>query len=203
MKKSLYNESRWLMMHIQEVSQQLNLSKKAIMIYAQKGLIHPKKDAHGYRVYQQKDIERLMQIKCLRQLDFSISQIKDILINNQYDIFDLKKEEYEKQIFDIETSLQYIDDVKKSLTQKQTLDNLSHQLEQTKQLKKINSSTQTILPFEKIIICLSIFIYALFLFDNDSFLSILASLAMLLILVIHFSSTFRLFLYEIYQKIKK
>ena len=43
-----------------------------------------------------------------------------------------------KQIFDIETSLQYIDDVKKSLTQKQTLDNLSHQLEQTKQLKKIN-----------------------------------------------------------------
>ena len=203
MKKSLYNESRWLMMHIQEVSQQLNLYKKAIMIYAQKGLIHPQKDAHGYRVYQQKDIERLMQIKCLRQLDFSISQIKDILINNQYDIFDLKKEEYEKQIFDIETSLQYIDDAKKSLTQKQTLDNLSHQLEQTKQLKKINSSTQTILPFEKIIICLSIFIYALFLFDNDSFLSILASLAMLLILVIHFSSTFRLFLYEIYQKIKK
>jgi len=191
------------MMHIQEVSQQLNLSKKAIMIYEQKRLIHPQKDAHGYRVYQQKDIERLMQIKCLRQLDFSISQIKDILINNQYDIFNLKKEEYEKQIFDIETSLQYIDDVKKSLTQKQTLDNLSHQLEQTKQLKKINSSTQTILPFEKIIICLSIFIYALFLFDNDSFLSILASLAMLLILVIHFSSTFRLFLYEIYQKIKK
>lgn len=191
------------MMHIQEVSQQLNLSKKAIMIYEQKGLIHPQKDVHGYRVYQHKDIERLMQIKCLRQLDFSISQIKDILINNQYDIFDLKKEEYEKQIFDIETSLQYIDDVKKSLTQKQTLDNLSHQLEQTKQLKKINSSTQTILPFEKIIICLSIFIYALFLFDNDSFLSILASLAMLLILVIHFSSTFRLFLYEIYQKIKK
>ncbi|WP_158095586.1 MerR family transcriptional regulator [Massilimicrobiota sp. An142] len=190
-------------MHIQEVSQQLNLSKKTIMIYEQKRLIHPQKDAHGYRVYQQKDIERLMQIKCLRQLDFSISQIKDILINNQYDIFDLKKEEYEKQIFDIETSLQYIDDVKKSLTQKQTLDNLSHQLEQTKQLKKINSSTQTILPFEKIIICLSIFIYALFLFDNDSFLSILASLAMLLILVIHFSSTFRLFLYEIYQKIKK
>lgn len=191
------------MMHIQEVSQQLNLSKKAIMIYEQKRLIHPQKDAHGYRVYQQKDIERLMQIKCLRQLDFSISQIKDILINNQYDIFDLKKEEYEKQIFDIETSLQYIDDVKKSLTQKQTLDNLSHQLEQTKQLKKINFSTQTILLFEKIIICLSVFIYALFLFDNDSFLSILASLAMLLILVIHFSSTFRLFLYEIYQKIKK
>ena len=140
MKKSLYNESRWLMMHIQEVSQQLNLSKKAIMIYEQKGLIHPQKDAHGYRVYQQKDIERLMQIKCLRQLNFSISQIKDILIDNQYDIFDLKKEEYEKQIFDIETSLQYIDDVKRNFIQNQKCFHLNEQLEQTKQLKNVQLS---------------------------------------------------------------
>lgn len=191
------------MMHIQEVSQQLNLSKKAIMIYAQKGLIHPQKDAHGYRVYQQKDIERLMQIKCLRQLDFSISQIKDILINNQYDIFDLKKEEYEKKFFEMETSLQYIDEVKENFMQKQSLEYLSHHLEQVKQLKEINSSTQTILPFEKIVVGLSLLIYALFLFVDDSFLSLFVSFAMLLILAIHFSSRLRLLLYEIYQKYKK
>lgn len=190
-------------MHIQEVSQQLNLTKKAIMIYEQKGLIHPQKDKHGYRTYQNEDIERLMQIKCLRQLDFSISQIKDILLKGEYSIFDLKKEEYEKQIFDIETSLQYIDDVKSILTQKKTLQSLSKELEQTKQLKTIHSSSQMILPFERLIIYLSVFIYALFILSDDSFLSILASLAMMLILAVHFSSTFRLFLYEIYQKIKK
>lgn len=49
-------------MHIQQVSQQLNLSKKAIMLYEQKGLIQPQKDQYGYRVYQDKDIERLIQI---------------------------------------------------------------------------------------------------------------------------------------------
>ena len=190
-------------MHIQQVSQQLNLSKKAIMLYEQKGLIQPQKDRYGYRVYQDKDIERLIQIKCLRQLDFSISQIKDILFHHQYDIFDLKKEEYEKKIFEMETSLQYIDEVKENLMQKQSLEYLSHHLEQVKQLKEINSSTQTILPFEKIVVGLSLLIYALFLFVDDSFLSLFVSFAMLLILAIHFSSRLRLLLYEIYQKYKK
>lgn len=190
-------------MHIQQVSQQLNLSKKAIMLYEQKGLIQPQKDQYGYRVYQDKDIERLIQIKCLRQLDFSISQIKDILFHHQYDIFDFKKEEYEKKIFEMETSLQYIDEVKENLMQKQSLEYLSHHLEQVKQLKEINSSTQTILPFEKIVVGLSLLIYALFLFVDDSFLSLFVSFAMLLILAIHFSSRLRLLLYEIYQKYKK
>lgn len=190
-------------MHIQQVSQQLNLSKKAIMLYEQKGLIQPQKDQYGYRVYQDKDIERLIQIKCLRQLDFSISQIKDILFHHQYDIFDLKKEEYEKKIFEMETSLQYIDEVKENFMQKQSLEYLSHHLEQVKQLKEINSSTQTILPFEKIVVGLSLLIYALFLFVDDSFLSLFVSFAMLLILAIHFSSRLRLLLYEIYQKYKK
>ena len=173
------------------------------MLYEQKGLIQPQKDQYGYRVYQDKDIERLIQIKCLRQLDFSISQIKDILFHHQYDIFDLKKEEYEKKIFEMETSLQYIDEVKENLMQKQSLEYLSHHLEQVKQLKEINSSTQTILPFEKIVVGLSFLIYALFLFVGDSFLSLFASFAMLLILAIHFSSRLRLLLYEIYQKYKK
>ncbi|OUQ34270.1 MerR family transcriptional regulator [Massilimicrobiota timonensis] len=190
-------------MHIQQVSQQLNLSKKAIMLYEQKGLIQSQKDQYGYRVYQDKDIERLIQIKCLRQLDFSISQIKDILFHHQYDIFDFKKEEYEKKIFEMETSLQYIDEVKENLMQKQSLEYLSHHLEQAKQLKEINSSTQTILPFEKIVVGLSLLIYALFLFVDDSFLSLFASFAILLILAIHFSSRLRLLLYEIYQKYKK
>lgn len=173
------------------------------MLYEQKGLIQPQKDQYGYRVYQDKDIERLIQIKCLRQLDFSISQIKDILFHHQYDIFDLKKEEYEKKIFEMETSLQYIDEVKENFMQKQSLEYLSHHLEQVKQLKEINSSTQTILPFEKIVVGLSLLIYALFLFVGDSFLSLFASFAMLLILAIHFSSRLRLLLYEIYQKYKK
>lgn len=129
-------------MHIQQVSQQLHLSRKAIMVYEQKGLIHPQKDQRGYRTYQKEDIERLLQIKCLRQLDFSISEIRDILFHQRYDIFDLKKEEYKKQIFDIETSLQYIDDVKRNFIQNQKCLHLNEQLEQTKQLKNVQLSAK-------------------------------------------------------------
>ena len=129
-------------MHIQQVSQQLHLSRKAIMVYEQKGLIHPQKDQRGYRTYQKEDIERLLQIKCLRQLDFSISEIRDILLHQRYDIFDLKKEEYEKKIFDIETSLQYIDDVKRNFIQNQKCFHLNEQLEQTKQLKNVQLSAK-------------------------------------------------------------
>ena len=97
----------------------------------------------------------------------------------------------------METSLQYIDEVKENFMQKQSLEYLSHHLEQVKQLKEINSSTQTI------VVGLSLLIYALFLFVDDSFLSLFVSFAMLLILAIHFSSRLRLLLYEIYQKYKK
>ncbi len=34
-------------MYIQQVAKQLNISKKAMMIYEQKGLIQPQKDQHG------------------------------------------------------------------------------------------------------------------------------------------------------------
>ena len=54
-----------------------------------------------------------------------------------------------KKIFEMETSLQYIDEVKENFMQKQSLEYLSHHLEQVKQLKEINSSTQTILPLKK------------------------------------------------------
>lgn len=63
-------------------------------------------------------------------------------MHQRYDIFDLKKEEYEKKIFDIETSLQYIDDVKRNFIQNQKCLHLNEQLEQTKQLKNVQLSAK-------------------------------------------------------------
>lgn len=59
-------------MYIQEVSKTLNITKKAICIYEEKGLIHPQKDALGYRVYSYEDQQTLLKIKQLRSLNFSI-----------------------------------------------------------------------------------------------------------------------------------
>ncbi len=38
-------------MYIQELSQEVSLTKKAIHLYEEKGLIHPQKDYRGYRIY--------------------------------------------------------------------------------------------------------------------------------------------------------
>ena len=42
-------------MYIQEISQKLQLSKKAINLYEEKGLIHPQRDDNGYRIYLEKE----------------------------------------------------------------------------------------------------------------------------------------------------
>ena len=50
-------------MYIQEISQKLQLSKKAINLYEEKGLIQPQKDDHGYRIYLEKEKQTLLKIK--------------------------------------------------------------------------------------------------------------------------------------------
>lgn len=184
-------------MHIQQVSKQVNISKKAIMFYEQKGLIKPRKDEHGYRIYDHNDIDQLMKIKCLREFNFTISQIKDILLNHQYNIFDIKKAEYEEQIFDLETSLQYIDDMKTKIIENKDLQDFHVSIEQ---FKNIKFQQTKVISFEYLIVCLAVFVYALLCFYQTNWTSLIATISMFLILGIHFSSTFRVFLYKLYSK---
>ncbi|WP_455682149.1 MerR family transcriptional regulator, partial [Thomasclavelia sp.] len=87
-------------MNIGEVSDYLKITKKAINIYEEKGLICPEKDCNGYRIYNDNEIVILRQIKILRSLDFSIAEIKELILNKDYKVFnqkleDLKIKEYE------------------------------------------------------------------------------------------------------------
>lgn len=71
-------------MNIGEVSDYLKITKKAINLYEEKGLLRPNKNSNGYRLYGEEEIKTLKQIKILRSLDFSLSEIKDIIVNNEY-----------------------------------------------------------------------------------------------------------------------
>ena len=71
-------------MNIGEVSDYLKITKKAINLYEEKGLLRPNKNSNGYRLYGEEEIKTLKQIKILRSLDFSLSEIKDIIINNDF-----------------------------------------------------------------------------------------------------------------------
>lgn len=66
-------------MKINEVEQQVGVSKKNIRFYEQQGLLHPKRNSeNGYREYDETDVLCLKKIKLLRKLSLPIEEIRRI-----------------------------------------------------------------------------------------------------------------------------
>lgn len=70
-----------LLYSIGEVSRITALSLKALRLYQEKGLLQPTRidDETGYRYYSQRDVERAQAIRALRDLQFSMEEIRDVL----------------------------------------------------------------------------------------------------------------------------
>lgn len=66
-------------MRLNEVIKQVDLSKKAIKFYEEKGLLKTKRDSNGYRNYTDKDISLLKEISSYRKMGIGLSDIKEIL----------------------------------------------------------------------------------------------------------------------------
>ncbi len=70
-------------MLISDVMRLSGLSRKAIYLYEEKGLLAPSKvpagELRNYREYTEEDLRRLRLIACLRELDLSLSDIEKIL----------------------------------------------------------------------------------------------------------------------------
>lgn len=58
---------------------QVDLSKRAIKFYEEKGLLKTKRDSNGYRNYTDKDISLLKEISSYRKMGIGLSDIKEIL----------------------------------------------------------------------------------------------------------------------------
>lgn len=66
-------------MKINEVEQQVGVTKKNIRFYEQQGLLHPKRNSeNGYREYDEADVNCLKKIKLLRKLSLPIGEIRRI-----------------------------------------------------------------------------------------------------------------------------
>lgn len=66
-------------MKINEVEQQVDITKKNIRFYEQQGLLSPKRNLeNGYRDYSAEDVLELKKIKMLRKLSLPIEEIKRI-----------------------------------------------------------------------------------------------------------------------------
>ena len=81
---------------INEISKLYDIGADSLRYYEKLGVLVPKRDHNGYRVYGLHDIYKLNMIRDLRQLDFSMKHIKDYLdhqsIENTLDLLQQEQE---------------------------------------------------------------------------------------------------------------
>lgn len=63
-------------MTVNEVEARTGLDRATVRYYEKEGLISPPREGNGYRNYSEADIEKLLKIKLLRALDFSLEDIR-------------------------------------------------------------------------------------------------------------------------------
>lgn len=73
-------------MQINEVIQQVDLTKRAIKYYEEQGLLSVNKDENGYRNYTKEDVALLKEISVYRKLGISIKDIKILLEKKDYQL---------------------------------------------------------------------------------------------------------------------
>lgn len=96
------------MRSIGEVSKLTGISKRALQIYDEKGLLVPSRTDSEYRLYSDEDLVTLFLIKLFKELGYKLKDIKQIMESPDFDVrsslrvqielLEQKKIELEKQI---------------------------------------------------------------------------------------------------------
>jgi DNA-binding transcriptional MerR regulator len=67
-------------MHIGELARSANVNVQTIRFYERQGLLpRPPRSAAGYRVYEARDLERVLFIKRNQELGFTLAEINELL----------------------------------------------------------------------------------------------------------------------------
>ena len=73
-------------MKINEVAKLSGVTVRTLHYYDEIGLLKPRRVTEaGYRVYDKESLQKLQQILFFRELDFSLKEIKEIMLNPNYD----------------------------------------------------------------------------------------------------------------------
>ena len=65
-------------MTIKELEERTGMTRANIRYYEQEGLLTPARKENGYRSYSEEDCKNLLKIKLLRQLQFSLQEVRDL-----------------------------------------------------------------------------------------------------------------------------
>ncbi|MFU8897754.1 Cu(I)-responsive transcriptional regulator [Roseinatronobacter thiooxidans] len=66
-------------MNISEVGKRAGLPPKTIRFYEEIGLILPRRDTNGYRIFSESDLHRLAFLRRARALGFSVQECRQLL----------------------------------------------------------------------------------------------------------------------------
>lgn len=101
-------------MLLNKIAKEVEMTKRAIKYYEEKGLLSIKKDDNGYRNYTQEDVETLKKISIYRKLGISIDDIKKLLETDDkkllLSIYNQKLQEKQLQELELEALKEFIDD---------------------------------------------------------------------------------------------
>lgn len=94
------------LMKINEVATKYNITKRTLRYYEEIGLIKSKRDdLSNYRYYDNDALKSLEQILLLRELNFKLSEVREILLSDDYDavknIFIRRLDEIREDIEDL------------------------------------------------------------------------------------------------------
>lgn len=81
-------------MQINEITRQVDLSRRAIKFYEEKGLLNVARDKNGYRNYSEENLRTLKEISVYRKLGIDIPDIQRLLQGNEDGLL---KQIYEKK----------------------------------------------------------------------------------------------------------
>lgn len=101
-------------MQMKEVQAQLDISRRALQHYEEKGLIKVKRDENGYRNYTQEDVDILRKILIYRKLGIDIKTIATLLEKEDHtllkNLLKQHKQEQQEQQKELEALETYIKD---------------------------------------------------------------------------------------------
>ncbi len=101
-------------MLLNEIINEVGMTKRAVKYYEEKGLLSVDKDRNGYRNYSVQDVETLKKISVYRKLGISIKDIQSLLENGDKSIllriYQEKLREKALQESELEALRQFIDD---------------------------------------------------------------------------------------------
>lgn len=104
------------MFSISEVSKITDLTARSLRHYEDKGLLAVShRGSNGYRYYDEKSIERIKEIKRLKEMDFSLDEIKDFLSLKEKNLESSLKSSLNRKLVTIDSEISRLKKSKKEV----------------------------------------------------------------------------------------